>query len=308
MRRFWLGFALLVLAAPPHALAQTPPAPEPTPPEPAPPTPPAPPPPAPAVPTPEPPAESTPTPESAPAAATEPPPAVPAPPSPAPQPPAREETPVDTKAKTAQPDREDAPPPFVRAHQALTLEGRLGLSWRPGGAGGFDDESGLGTELGLSLYMDVVREIALGLEVDYAGLGGGTTLSGLDSITADYGVTSAMFGFRAYPKRSELLDLFVGLQVGIGIQGVSASGTSSNGSLEPAVAYRCSGSDSPGFQLGGGAGARLMLAPRWGVTARINATGRRLTGELVEGCARGIGTTTTVSGSIGVGYDFDLAP
>jgi hypothetical protein len=49
-----------------------------------------------------------------------------------------------------------------------------------------------------------------------------------------------------------------------------------------------------------------MLAPRWGLSARINASGRRLTGEVIDGCAPGIGTTTTLSGGLGVGYDFDL--
>jgi hypothetical protein len=96
--------------------------------------------------------------------------------------------------------------------------------------------------------------------------------------------------------------------VGVGIQGVSAAGTASDGALNPAVSYTCSGSDSPGFQLGGGIGARLMLTPRWGVTARVGGTGRRLTGDVVEDCARGIGTATTISGSIGLGYDFELDP
>jgi hypothetical protein len=51
-----------------------------------------------------------------------------------------------------------------------------------------------------------------------------------------------------------------------------------------------------------------MLTPRWGVTAQIGGTGRRLTGDVVEDCVRGIGTATTVEGSLGLGYDFDLDP
>jgi hypothetical protein len=119
-------------------------------------------------------------------------------------------------------------------------------------------------------------------------------------------VSSAMLGMRAYPKRTELFDFFVGLQVGVGIQSVAATGTASNGALLPASPYSCSASDTPAFQIGGGIGARLMLTPRWGLTARLNGTGRRLTGELVEDCAQGIGTATTVSAGLGLGYDFDL--
>jgi hypothetical protein len=179
---------------------------------------------------------------------------------------------------------------------------------RPESSGGFEDESQVGAELGLSLYTDIRRELAVGLEVDRVSLGRGTAVSGLDSVTVDYTVSSAMLGLRAYPWRTELVDLFVGLQVGVGIQGVSAAGTASDGALNPAASYTCGGSDSPGFQLGGGVGARLMLSPRWGVTARVGGTGRRLTGELVEDCARGIGTATTIAGSIGLGYDFELDP
>jgi hypothetical protein len=51
-----------------------------------------------------------------------------------------------------------------------------------------------------------------------------------------------------------------------------------------------------------------MLSPRWGITARVNGTGRRLSGDTVEGCAQGIGTATTVSAGLGLGYDFDLDP
>jgi hypothetical protein len=179
---------------------------------------------------------------------------------------------------------------------------------RPESSGGFDEETQAGAELGLSLYLELKREFAVGLEIDRVSLGRGTAINGFDSVTADYSVSSAMLGLRAYPKRSELIDLFVGLQLGVGIQGVSAAGTIGGGGLTPAVAYQCSGSDSPGFQIGGGVGARLMLTPRWGVTAQIGGTGRRLTGDVVEDCVRGIGTATTVEGSLGLGYDFDLDP
>ncbi len=208
----------------------------------------------------------------------------------------------------AEPKHQSAEPPSLRAHSPLTLEGRLGFSIRPDSGAGFDHESNVGAELGLSLYLQLKRELAAGLEIERASLGRGTAINGLDSVGVDYTVSSAMLGIRAYPKRSELFDVFVGLQVGVGIQGVSAAGTANNGALLPASAYSCGAADAPAFQLGGGVGARLMLSPRWGLSARINGTGRRLSGDLIENCAQGIGTATTLSAGLGLGYDFDLEP
>jgi outer membrane protein with beta-barrel domain len=265
--------------------------------------------------------------EPAPAAAAEPAPAAAPEPAASPGPasaPAPEKTPESAapandvpRAEPIGPVNEVAPrrgearaaaAPWIRAHSPLTLEGKLGFLVRPESSSGFDEESHVGAEIGLSLYMDLKRELAVGLELERASLGRGTAITGRDSVSIDYSVTSATLGFRAYPKRTELFDVFVGLQVGLGIQGVSAAGTSSNGALTSAVAYKCSGSAAPGFQIGGGVGARFMISPRWGITGRINGTGRHLTSDVVEDCAQGIGTATTVSASLGLGYDFDLEP
>ena len=301
MRLPWLGLLLLLVAksvgaqapaapaAEPAPVAQPQPAPEPVPPPAAPPPAPEPP----VVPTPESAPAPDKTPEGAPAAEPAPP---QAPLGPAPV--------VGVPTPSAPPPA----PPWIRAHMPLTLEGRLGFLVRPESSSGFQDESHVGAELGLSLYVDLKRELAAGIEIDRASLGRGTAINGLDSVNIDYTVSSAMLGLRAYPKRTDLFDLFVGVQLGVGIQGVSAAGTANNGGLLPASSYTCGASDTPAFQIGGGVGARLMLSPRWGVTARVNGTGRRLTSDLIEDCAQGIGTATTVSGSLGVGYDFDLDP
>ena len=306
MRSFRHGWVLALFAAAKVASAQAPstPAAEPAPPsEPAPavgpiepaPSPPEPPP-APEPPS-EPPPESAPAPEKIPE--TTPAPEAPGLTAPLGRP--QVVAPADKPAATAA-------PAWNRANWPLTLEARLGFMLRPESSQGFDEETHLGSEVGLSLYMDIKRELAAGLEIERTSLGRGTAISALDSVSIDYTVSSAMLGFRAYPKRSEMLDLFVGLQVGVGIQGVSAQGTLSNGALLPASPYSCGAADAPAFQIGGGIGARLMLAPHWGVTARINGTGRRLSGDVIEGCAQGIGTATTLSAGLGLGYDFDLDP
>jgi hypothetical protein len=217
--------------------------------------------------------------------------------------------PAPVLAPAATPPSDDgAAASTPRARLPLTLEGKLGLSLRPGEAGGFDEESHAGAEVGLALCLELEPELAVGLELERAALGRGTGISGLSSVTADYSATSALVGLRAYPFRSELVDLFVGLQVGVGMQGISAGGTRADGALGPSLTYACSASDGPAFQIGGNVGARLMLTPRWGVTARVGGLGRRLTDDVVDGCARGIGTTTTISAGLALGYDFDLDP
>jgi hypothetical protein len=311
MRLFGLGLLFAVLGAAKSATAQVPvaPAPEPATPagaatspaqpaaEPAPPAPPVEPA-APPAPPDVPPPESAPAPEKTPETAL--------PPSAVPPP--RPESHAPEVAPQQAPTPPPAAPPWVRAHSPLTLEGRLGLLLRPDSGAGFQDETHAGADLGLSLYMDLKPELAAGLEIERTSLGRGTSISGLDSVSVDYTVSSAMLGVRAYPKRTELFDVFVGLQIGVGIQGVSATGTANNGALSPASPYSCGASDAPALQIGGGIGARLMFTPRWGVSARINGTGRRLSGDMVEQCAQGLGSTTTVTGSLGIGYDFDLDP
>jgi len=317
MRLSRLGLVLLLLSSARGALAQAPvpPAAEPAAPSddraPAAPEPPAAPVAPPAVDPPAPPVAEQPAP--APVAEPAPPPAREPAPAPEPAPtrePAPAALPLDAAGTVAMPPSttEPASPAWQRAHSALTLEGRLGFLVRPDSGAGFDHESNVGAELGLSLYMELKHELAMGLDIERASLGRGTAIHGLDSVSTDYTVSSAMLGLRAYPKRTELFDVFVGLQVGVGIQGVSTAGTANNGALLPASSYTCGASDAPAFQIGGGVGARLMLSPRWGLTARLNGTGRRLTGELVENCAQGLGTTTTVSAGLGLGYDFDLDP
>lgn len=199
-------------------------------------------------------------------------------------------------------------PPWNRAHQALTVEARLGLLVRPDSGSGFEEESHLGADFGLAGYLDLSREFAAGLELERATLGRGSTLTGLNSVTTDFSVTSAMLGVRAYPKRSEMFDLFVGLQLGLGFQHLSSAGTRTTNALFAPTPYSCSVTDSPGFQIGGGVGARFMFSPRWGVAARVNATGRRLSSDVIDGCAQGLGTATTITSGITLGYDFDLDP
>jgi hypothetical protein len=132
MRLLGFGCALILLGASLPAVGQVPAAPapaqEPPPPEP----------PAPGPPPPEPAPQEAPSQPDSPAQATpEPPPPV-ATPEPPPAPAKVEQNDVVIEAQDQKKD-EPKPAPFARARSPITLEGRLGFSWRPEGDAGFDD-------------------------------------------------------------------------------------------------------------------------------------------------------------------------
>ncbi|RYZ04382.1 MAG: hypothetical protein EOO73_24215 [Myxococcales bacterium] len=304
MRALRFGLLIMLLGAGKNAAAQVPgaderaapaaePAQEPPAPEPG---------------APAPPPESAPDPVAAPESAPAPAKIPEGAPEPKAEPPPKPSSRAPAVAATDEQEEVPALPPWIRAHRPLTIEARLGLLVRPESSEGFDDETHLGADFGLSGYLDLSREVAAGLELEHASLGRGSAVSGLDTVSTDFSVTSAMLGVRAYPKRSDMLDLYVGLQLGVGFQHVSSAGTRVNEPLRPGAPFSCSGSDSPGFQIGGGVGARFMISPSWGIGARVNATGRRLTSDVIDACAQGIGGATTITAGLGLGYDFDLDP
>jgi hypothetical protein len=307
------------------ALAADAPAPAPTVADPAPPTPsaadPAPAPPAPApAPVPSQPPPPPPTPASS-ATATEP--ATP-PPPPTADPtqvpttqqntaPLDERRPATTLAASAQ-AAPAAPEPsrFARHFDALplTLEARFGFNARFGSS--FDpstDDEVVDTNFSLGAYLAWNAEYAVGLEIEHSGLGRVRALDGENSIDAQYSATSAWLAARVYPWRSERLDVFVNLRLGLAMQHVDALGTRQESALisVPAASFSCDEWDGPGIGLGAALGLDYRLARHVAFVTRLDATGERLSGDELGTCADGIGSVTTLAGTVGLAYDFDTA-
>ena len=202
---------------------------------------------------------------------------------------------------------------FARDYEAwpLTLEARFGFNTRFGSS--FDlsaDEEMIDVSYALGAYLAWKPEYAVGLELEHSGLGRVRALAAQDSIDAEYSVTSAWLAARVFPWRSERLDLFLNLRLGLAMQHVDALGTRQMSSSVgvPATSFSCTEWDGPGVGLGAAIGLDYRLARHVAFVTRIDATGERLGGDELGTCANGIGSVTTLSGSVGLAYDFETAP
>jgi hypothetical protein len=221
-----------------------------------------------------------------------------------------EVTPSDTRA--ALPPLEP-PSNFNRNYHALplTLEARLGFNARLGSSfDGATQEERSGASYAFAAYLGWRREFALGLELDHNGLGSVRALSGQNSIDHQYTATTAWLAARAFPIRRERLDFFVNLRVGMAFQHVDAFGTrQSVGSITvPAQSYTCSEWDGPGVAIGGGVGAAYRLGRHVSFASRLDLSGARLSGEGLGTCADGLGSVASLSGSVGLAFEFETAP
>jgi hypothetical protein len=201
---------------------------------------------------------------------------------------------------------------FARNYDALplTLEARFGFNARLGSS--FDssaDDEVLDTSFALGAYLAWNREYAVGLELEHSGLGRVRALSGENSIDAEYSATSAWLAARVFPWRAERLDLFLNLRLGLALQHLDALGTRQEASsiTVPARSFSCSAWDGPGIGLGAALGLSYRLGRHVGFVTRLDATGERLNGAELGTCADGIGSVTTVSGTVGFAYEFETA-
>ena len=273
---------------------------------------------------PVPPAPAPPPPPEPPAPAP-PPPAPSAPIAPAAEPPA----PVPPESPVIAPPAESAPParslpgpervaarvtvpPAPRNEDALplSLEARFGFNARFGSS--FDasaDDEVLDTSFGLGGYVSWQPEYAVGLELEHSGLGRVRALSGENSVDAEYSATSGWLAARVFPWRSERLDLFLNLRLGLAFQHLDALGTRKETSAitVPATSFSCSAWDGPGIGLGAAFGLSYRFARHVAFVTRVDGTGERLSGDELGTCADGIGSVTIVSGTVGLAYEFEAA-
>ncbi|HYQ46560.1 MAG TPA: hypothetical protein VER11_31540 [Polyangiaceae bacterium] len=223
---------------------------------------------------------------------------------------AQETKPVGTSPIASE---EDAPPDYTRDFHALplTLEARFGFNARLGSS--FDDaadEEHWGPGYAFASYLAWRPEFALGLEFDHIGLGRVRALTGQTSVDNEYSATGAWLGARVFPIRTERLDFFVNLRVGMVWQHVDALGTRSDGTsiTQPAQSYSCAEWDGPGIGLGGALGLAYRLGRHFSFVSRLELNGERLSGDSLGSCADGIGSVATLGGSVGLAYEFETAP
>jgi len=228
-------------------------------------------------------------------------------------------SPAQVRAEQTKPVAETPPllapqPPtdFTRDFSALplTLEARFGFNARLGSV--FDDaadEEHWDASYAFASYLAWRREFALGLELDHSGLGRVRALTGQTSVDNEYSATGAWLGARVFPVRTERLDIFVNLRVGMIWQHVDALGTRAGASItQPAQSFSCADWDGPGLGIGGSLGLAYRLGRHIAFVSRLDLTGQRLSGESLGTCADGIGSVASLGGSVGLAFEFETAP
>jgi len=197
--------------------------------------------------------------------------------------------------------------PWQDAH-AIGIEGGILLNGRIG-ASSIEpaQEEHFGVGFDLSGWYTVAKEYVLGLGVTYADLGNVTAGSGMNGFDADYSATSVYAGARAFPWRSENVEIFLGLRAGLVWQGIDAIGIRTmEPNVAPPEAYTCSGVSGPGFALGAGLGGALRLGRSAWLTGHVDASGYKMSSSIVENCVPGLGSVTSASAGAGILYAFDL--
>jgi hypothetical protein len=185
-----------------------------------------------------------------------------------------------------------------------------GMNGRLSDAEGFrDDDEHTGMTFGLGGWFAPNRTYSLGLTYQRTTLGAAQSAGGVDSLTARYDMNTFWFGGRAYPLRNDTVGLYVLLELGASWQEVSAGGTRPTSVFtSPAESFACSEADSPGLALGGGLGLDVDIERRLAFLVQADLSGHRLSSEVVDGCAPGIGSVTNVGARVGFLYRFDLDP
>jgi hypothetical protein len=192
----------------------------------------------------------------------------------------------------------------------LSLEFRFGVNARLGASdNAFSEEELYDTAFGLGGWLSWNKAFSVGLEVEHSGLGRGTASSGDSAINTSYSMTNLWAGARVYPYRSERVDLYVSLRLGLAVQHLRAVGLRHDGPVGvPARSFACSDTDGPDLGFGGGLGSVFRLSRAAALFLRGDLVGQRLSGEVLSDCAVGVGSVTTAMVTGGFAYEFELDP
>jgi hypothetical protein len=228
-------------------------------------------------------------------------PPVPPPPAAAPQPP-----PAPRAAPlAAEPLPSWVGTPYVKPGPPITL----GLDLHVGGTVKINDgqyftatERG-GLVLGADAFVDVSRQLALGLGYEHAlldGEQGAVPGSNEGVIDVSRALDTVWAMLRAFPFRSETRGIFVELGPGLSWQTVHAS-------IQVPAPYQCSGSDTANFGLRIGAGAEILLTDRLWFVADAAFDNLRLSTDVLGNCVPGAGTASLFGLRTALMYRFDVS-
>ena len=191
----------------------------------------------------------------------------------------------------------------------LDIYGILGPSIRVGGAPAFEITRRTGLLAGGGIVFAPFRSFALGLSFEHVDLGSERLGAGeVGSATADRVMNGLWLDLRVHPLRSEDIAVFAGLGVGLGWQLATASRLEDpEGTGRTATLTLCEASDSASLGLRGGAGVEIPIGGGLFVIGDAWIQNARLSGELLDRCIGGAGTSTLFTLRAGLAYRLDLS-
>ncbi|MFO0571692.1 MAG: hypothetical protein U0263_39070 [Polyangiaceae bacterium] len=204
------------------------------------------------------------------------------------------------------PPKESAAPP---PEMTLSLELDGGLITRLGDAAdyGYTSSERGGIMFGPGVWFSGSRVWSAGVMYQRSRIGSDRTDPIEGSLTIRRDLDALWLGGRAFPWRTDAMGLFIALGLGMSWQHVNADGTRpATDAVSPDQPFSCSGSDGPGIALGGGVGLDVDISNQLAFVTLLNAAAHRHTSDVVEGCAPGSGSVTSVGAQIGFAYRFDL--
>lgn len=182
---------------------------------------------------------------------------------------------------------------FIRLndHPYMDMRGRSGLS----AGGGF--------------FFAPLSSFALGFHYEHANAGSDAFAGeGPNSLRVLRGMHTLFLDARVHPLRRPSYALTFDLGLGLGWQYASAAGTADFGGLGRDVRiFLCDAKDTKSLGFRAGLGTEIPLRGGLFATAQASVTTMRFSGELINNCAPGAGTTAALTLRAGLMYRFDLS-
>jgi opacity protein-like surface antigen len=209
---------------------------------------------------------------------------------------------ADDKAAAADDKAESTP-------VTLDFMGSLGGAVRVGGAEPFMATTRTGLVAGGGIVFAPLRSFALGLSYEHVDLGEDRLGTGeIGSANVERELHALWLDLRVHPLRRETFSIFAGIGLGLGFQQANADRIEDPaGTGQTARLVLCEASDSASMALRGGAGVEVKLGGGFYFVGDAWVENARLSGELLDGCIGGAGTTTILSLRGGVAYRLDLS-
>lgn len=203
-------------------------------------------------------------------------------------------------------------PPEKNWPITLDLGAFVGASVRLGSAPSLRITDRSGLLAGAGLVLAPSRLFSVGLAYEHLDLGAerlGQSEIGSASVERD---AHALFAdLRVYPYRGGALSVFAGVGVGLAWQGADASrveeALTQSGASVGVDIVQCSVREGASVALRGGAGVEVPFGAGLVFVSDVSFENARLSGELLDGCVSGAGTTALFALRVGLAYRLDMS-